>query len=123
MPDHLDLYETLDRICPVPATTCLIDLSKITDFDWDQVVFVKMTTATAGVTAGTGVGHIPKQEFEDVILFLEGRELSRMVTLRYHPEKRFSRTLFLDFSKTAERYLIFERSEAVFAAERVDKPA
>jgi len=119
---RVDIYEALNAICPVTATTCVIELWKITDFEWDRVVFVKMTAANSVVAARTGVKQIPREEFEDVILFLAGHQVVRVAKRRYHPEKPFSRSVFFDFSGTAERYLIFSRAEAVFKAWRVGIP-
>lgn len=118
----LDLYPALDRICPVPETACTIDLSKITDFEWDRVVFVKMTAATTLVAAEVGVEHIEREEFEDIILFLKAHEIQRVVKRKYHPEKPFSKTVFCDFSKTRKRYLIFDKSQAIFKATRAGTP-
>lgn len=80
-----------------------------------------MTDSTGVVAAVTGVEEIPRNEFEDVIRFLEGRKVTRVVRRNYLA-KPFSRTVFLDFPPTAERYLIFRRSEALLITDHQGRP-
>ncbi len=118
-PMTVNLYDALSEKCPPDKSSCLIDLATITSFQWDRVVFVKMTAATQVVAANIGVDIPGRQEFEDLILFLEGGKIVETVRRKYHPEKPFKETVFLDFSSTGQRFLAFPAAEATFIAKRM----
>lgn len=115
----LNLYDALRERCSADAHDCRINLATVTDFQWDRVVFVKMTASTKAVAAATGVDIPARQEFEDLVLFVEKDVIVASVARQYSPEEPFRDTVFLDFSNTSEKFLVFPRAEATFIARRV----
>ena len=111
-PNSMEIYAQLNDACP--SADCEIYLDSVIHGNWTQVIFAKRMCLMAELESYIDVDHLDLGEFDDAILFAQGREITRMEIRTYHPEKPFNQTVFLDFPEEKQRVVRFSRAEAHF---------
>lgn len=109
----MEIYTTLDKHCP--AGNCQVDLGELVKGDWTQAIFVKRMTPISVLSERVETEELKIGEFDDVIIFANGREVERVEKRTYRPEQPFNGTIFLDYPDGSGPLVYYARNEARFA--------
>lgn len=120
----MNLYDRMEKACQGKSENCTVNLGElVTDFDWDRVAFIKMQAWAKDPAALIEVDQLAMDEFEDLIVFANDRQVMRVLKRDYDPETPFDQTIFLDFGAEKALWKVFPKAEAVFEVHRLTEGA
>lgn len=97
---------------------CRVALADVTDFAWDRVAFVADLTPSIEVEAALGVSGLGMPNMEDWIIFVDRGKVVHIERKRLDADRIPEYVVFVDYDalpkRAPQRWLIYQRDEAVF---------